>query len=359
MKWFNIHPQRSILRTACLTLLLLTCSAVSSHIAHALPTSNAPTESPPTYTIAGHIEIGTMPIEGVTIVADATHSTVTDANGDYVLAGLPAGTYTITPTKEDDEYAIFYFIPASRTVSVPPDATAQDFNATGVGRNYMLSGRVTTANNIPIADVQIMAAQADAPSSNVLAATTASDGTYSNMSFNPGSYILTPSRPGFTFTPPRQLITLTLASPSAVANFVGQGLLPVYLPLVETPCVTAFCGAVAVQSGGVCCVGGPPGSTRLVAVQFTAAGWAGAITGMRVDNGACNSVAPLDEAAWQPYTPRLEFPVTFGSNWSTFSVRAQYRDVAGNLSPIYCDSVALEGFEPPHSTTDDTMTRKF
>ena len=47
---------------------------------------------------------------------------MTDSNGNYTLAGLATGTYTLTPSKSD-----YTFSPPTRTVSVPESKTGQDF----------------------------------------------------------------------------------------------------------------------------------------------------------------------------------------------------------------------------------------
>ena len=61
-------------------------------------------------------------ISDVTVSASNNHSAVTDLNGLYTITGLITGTYTITPTLNG-----YSFNPSSRTVTVPPDATGQDF----------------------------------------------------------------------------------------------------------------------------------------------------------------------------------------------------------------------------------------
>lgn len=82
----------------------------------------------PTSSISGRVTDGSgNPISGVTIADGAGHTAVTDSSGNYVFSGLAAGTYTITPSKSG-----YVFSPASRAVSVPPDATAQDFVGTAV-----------------------------------------------------------------------------------------------------------------------------------------------------------------------------------------------------------------------------------
>lgn len=60
---------------------------------------------------------------GGTVVA----TTTTDANGDWSV-NLDGGTYTIQPIHNDK-----YFQPATRTVTVPPTATAQNFTAANIG----------------------------------------------------------------------------------------------------------------------------------------------------------------------------------------------------------------------------------
>ncbi len=64
------------------------------------------------------------PVADVTITATGGHTTATDGTGAYVLADLPAGTYTLTPAKTG-----YSFSPLSREVTVPPNASAQNFTA--------------------------------------------------------------------------------------------------------------------------------------------------------------------------------------------------------------------------------------
>lgn len=63
------------------------------------------------------------PVAGVTVSVSPWQMTNTDLNGDYTLHNLTFGSYTITPSKSG-----YAFSPPSRTVTVPPDATGQDFS---------------------------------------------------------------------------------------------------------------------------------------------------------------------------------------------------------------------------------------
>ncbi|HMR67937.1 MAG TPA: DUF2012 domain-containing protein, partial [Anaerolineae bacterium] len=75
------------------------------------------------YTITGRVtnEIGGG-MSSVTISAGAGLTVVTDSNGNYTLTNLPAGGYTLTASKSG-----YSFTPVSRSVTVPPSATGQDF----------------------------------------------------------------------------------------------------------------------------------------------------------------------------------------------------------------------------------------
>jgi protocatechuate 3,4-dioxygenase beta subunit len=82
----------------------------------------------PTYSISGRVtDANGHGISGVTVWAGFPRNTRTDANGNYTFTGLPAGTYTIRPEK-----APYAFSPPSRTVTVPPDTTGQDFQAVAI-----------------------------------------------------------------------------------------------------------------------------------------------------------------------------------------------------------------------------------
>jgi hypothetical protein len=78
---------------------------------------------PPTYTISGRTTYADgSPISGVTVSAGAGRSAVSDGSGNYTSAGLPAGMYTLAPSKSG-----YVFSPPSRSVTVPPDLTGVDF----------------------------------------------------------------------------------------------------------------------------------------------------------------------------------------------------------------------------------------
>lgn len=78
------------------------------------------------FAIAGRItdNVGN-PLSNVLISTAAGYNTSTNANGDYTMAGLPAGTYTLVPTLSNHTFS-----PTEQTVTVPPGVTGLNF--TGV-----------------------------------------------------------------------------------------------------------------------------------------------------------------------------------------------------------------------------------
>lgn len=65
---------------------------------------------------------------GVTIWASGGYSTTTVASGVYTLSGVVADSYILTPTLSG-----YTFAPLTRTVTVPPNASGQDFVGTQQG----------------------------------------------------------------------------------------------------------------------------------------------------------------------------------------------------------------------------------
>ena len=80
---------------------------------------------PTAYAISGRVidNVGTG--IGVTAINFGSGTVTTDSNGDFTISGLMAGTYVLTPSKVG-----YSFSPASRTVTVGPSATGQDFIGT-------------------------------------------------------------------------------------------------------------------------------------------------------------------------------------------------------------------------------------
>ncbi len=149
------------------------------------------------YSISGRATDGSgNPISEVTVSNGAGRTATTDASGNYTFSDLAAGTYTVTPSKSG-----YTFSPASRTVSVPPSATGQDFTAT-TATPYSISGRVTDGSSNPISGVVISNGAGHT-------ATTDASGNYTISGLSAGTYTLTPSKSGCTtFSPTSRTVSV-------------------------------------------------------------------------------------------------------------------------------------------------------
>jgi hypothetical protein len=154
----------------------------------------------PTYTVSGQVTDGSGdPLDGVTITTDTGATATTGSDGSYSLADLPEGTYTLTPT-----LAGYTFDPASLTVTVPPDASEQDFTGTAdpvTPDTSSISGSVTDGSGDPLDGVTIT-------TDTGATATTGSDGSYTLSDLAAGSYTLSASKTNCTFSPATLSVTV-------------------------------------------------------------------------------------------------------------------------------------------------------
>ena len=133
--------------------------------------------------------------------------------------------------------------------------------------------------------------------------------------------------------------------PNATASHVmpAQGIQPT-ASFVSRP-VT---GSVVLQ-GGACCVGGTAGSPVAIRAAYAATSTLAQVTDMRTAaryGGGCLKEAAMASIPWEPFSASGRFTVTAAINWIGFYVSAQYRDAQGNLSPVVCDDVSVEGMPP-------------
>jgi hypothetical protein len=77
---------------------------------------------------------------------------------------------------------------------------------------------------------------------------------------------------------------------------------------------------------------------------------------MRIGHQSCTTPIDLSTVAWEPFAAFKNFSYTiFAINWVGYYVDVQYRDAAGNISPVYCDDISIEGM--PSSTTGTPATK--
>jgi hypothetical protein len=111
-------------------------------------------------------------------------------------------------------------------------------------------------------------------------------------------------------------------------------------------------GSVLIEGGNEA-TGGIAGETIQIDTEFTAASPFGTVDQMRVRTaygGGCFTEAGMQTAAWEPFAAAKTFSLSIGLNWIGFYVSAQFQDEHGNLSPVYCDDISVEGMPPTPAT---------
>lgn len=134
------------------------------------------------------------PMSSVTVLA-GDRTTSTNASGGYTFTGLSAGSYPVSALTSG-----YSFIPATQTVQVGPDQSGIDF--TGLSNQtptHMLSGTIRLGGN-GLSGVRVTAGNRST--------TTAANGTYTLTGLEAGTYLVTPSLSGYTFSPASRQVTL-------------------------------------------------------------------------------------------------------------------------------------------------------
>jgi len=111
-------------------------------------------------------------------------------------------------------------------------------------------------------------------------------------------------------------------------------------PESATTVVTGVTGGVLIEDGQSA-MGGTAGDTIQASVTFTATSPAAPVIEMRVSLG-CNEES-LVAAAWETFASQKTYPVRVILNWVGWGISVQYRDANGNVSPMYCDDINVEG----------------
>jgi hypothetical protein len=155
------------------------------------------------FNVSGRVLEGGAGLAGVTITVtrssdNSTVATATTANdGSYTATGIPAGdNYTVTPS-----LAFYAFTPPSRSITnLVGNQTNFDFAA--ARQRFAIAGRIAISSNNPVSGVTVTLS-GDASAT----ATTDVNGQYTFGNLVAGhNYVVTPSRPNFTFAPPSRTI---------------------------------------------------------------------------------------------------------------------------------------------------------
>jgi hypothetical protein len=99
-----------------------------------------------------------------------------------------------------------------------------------------------------------------------------------------------------------------------------------------------------VLKGGASVAGGTVGSALAIDAAFKVSSPSGQVTEMRtaVRYGG-NCLKDMSSVTWEPFVPTKTFTVTVALNFIGLYVSAQFRDANGNISPIVCDDISVEG----------------
>jgi parallel beta-helix repeat protein len=199
-----------VLEVACLLFLLMSligCAGLS-----AFSPKNGSTTQPATLSITGTIS----PTAGgsaatVTLTGAATVTTNTDNFGNYTFAGLPAGSYTVTPSK-----SAFHFNPATKATTLgASNVTGMNFTAAAGSppTTYSILGNIGPAGSGAGALVVLGGAASASTNAD-------GNGNYSFSGLSSGSYTVTASESGFIFSPSTLNETITNANITGV-NFTA------------------------------------------------------------------------------------------------------------------------------------------
>jgi hypothetical protein len=187
------------------------CAGTASSQTKAVGTTNPPS-NPDTFSLSGTINPNTGG-SGSTVSLSGPTAATTTANsaGSYTFTGLANGAYTVTPS-----HTGFTFTPITQSAAVNGSSiSGLDFTAKAVvGPAFSISGTLTPAAGGGGAAVILSGASA--------ATTTASgSGAYNFSGLPPGTYAVTASNPGYTFSPASRNLTIGSANISNV-NFSAE-----------------------------------------------------------------------------------------------------------------------------------------
>jgi hypothetical protein len=163
-----------------------------------------------TYKISGTVTASGSAFSGVIIslTGAATASTTTDTSGNFSFTGLYNGDYTVTPVPTNS----YIFTPSSTAVTISSDSVASiSFAATSsTASTYNISGTVSGA---VLSGVTITLSGAGSATT-----TTNASGNYSFPYIVDGSYTVTPSLTGYTFSPTNAAVSIDGAD-ITITNF--------------------------------------------------------------------------------------------------------------------------------------------
>ena len=158
---------------------------------------------PPTYSISGTVSPASLGSGTVLTLSGAASATATaDSSGNYTFANLLNGTYTLSPSKSG-----LIFSPSSQMVTINGSSiSGTNFSV----QTWSISGTITPSTAASGATVALTGAATGT-------ATPDGSGNYSFSGLISGSYTVTPSNSGYSFSPPSQPVTVASANVTGIA----------------------------------------------------------------------------------------------------------------------------------------------
>lgn len=203
-------------------------------------TPQSPVSTGVTYSIYGSVTLNAYGLEGasVNLTGPAIGNGPTGQLGSFAFSGLPNGNYIIEPSKVG-----YTFVPSTQSVVINGgNITGVNFTATPTASppittsNYSVSGTVISNNGSVLSGVDIRTTTSIA----TLSLDTDIDGKYSIYPLSNGTYLMTPSKSGYTFSPANQTYTINGNNQENI-NFVAT---PITTPYSVT-------GSVKVNGSGL------------------------------------------------------------------------------------------------------------
>jgi hypothetical protein len=158
--------------------------------------SNSGPTAVDTFIVSGVIRLNGSPLEGVSVTLSGAYDStiVTGIDGAYSFPVLTGSTVTVIPSKIG-----CIFFPNAWIFSNVTENQVQDFVTTLV---FHTIGGTITQDGVPLSGVNVIIS--GSKDSTIV---TGADGRYSYMVAAGGTYVITPSRLGYAFSPMNQTFT--------------------------------------------------------------------------------------------------------------------------------------------------------
>lgn len=178
-----------------------------------------------TYTISGQVTADGTGLAGVT-VSDGFRTVTTDAQGNYTLAGVPAGKYTVRPAMP-----YYDFQPEKTVVTIPvPGANVTGISFDGIAQKFTIVGTVRDYDGNRVQGATVTAGPQTATTNDL--------GVFTLVDVRPGTFPVQVVKTGYKMSPSVQNITVP---PSATgvdftAYLAYANTFPVGVNFLGLPC---------------------------------------------------------------------------------------------------------------------------